>query len=94
MPIGTRSRQGIASVVTGFDPSSRPGEPSAPRLDLICTVTRWKTPSTALGLSRAGRVRHGRTPSLLLVEAAGSETVNVDEVINRAKVSGSPASRP
>ena len=66
MPIGTRSRQGIASVVTDLiHLLDRVNLLLPPRTS--SAITRWKTLSTALGAYHVPVVgpRHGRTPSLL-----------------------------
>ena len=86
MPINTRNRQGVTGTVTYLvDLLDRVNLLLPPRT--ATALTRWKGLNAALVDYRVPPVGPARANAVAgLVEAAGSESVGVDEVINRAKV--------
>jgi hypothetical protein len=86
MPISTRSRLGVTSVVTDLVDLLDQVNLLLP-LRTSTAITRWKTLSTALRDYQVPPVGPARATAIAaLVEAAGSDSVDVDAVINKAKV--------
>jgi hypothetical protein len=86
MPINSRSRLGIASIVTDLvSLLDRANVLLPPRTSTA--ITRWRTLNAALSRYEVPPVGPARAAAVAaLVEAAGSENVDPDVIIGRAKV--------